>query len=308
MILTDLPAFARFGIFLSGAILVTVVVKVLVAFACRLIDLATEKLASERNLRRRNRLIQSLVRFLGVIILFAAWIWVVSLSFQLIGVNPVHTVAAAGIVLLIMTLLFGELVINLVRGFEILTGRYYLVGDFVEVSGIKGFVIDFTMSRTRLRTAQGDEVNLPNSRCVPARRYPRSHIPCYLDIVLAEPKQFETAQRMLQLAGRDLNDTNEYVRHLPEIAVVISRHLDHRPVIRWKIEVLPGFEESVCRQAKTFISRVLADAQIKLMDELNCFCLNNLRTFRRLFSHELNEFEVQEALQKEQKILQQKGE
>ena len=297
----QLPPVSQCIIYVVAGVAVSVVIKVAVSLIGKVLDVSTARVDFIRRVRQHNRRMQTLVRFGGSMAILAVWLIVLTMGLKALGVNATHTVGAVGIIGLVVAGLFKDLVVDIVKGFEILSGGHYLVGDFVQVGPVSGHVIEFNIKSTRVRTPTGEEVTLPNSQCVPSRRYPRGYMNNYVDLVLAEPKQYEAAAKLLQRVGRDLNDANEFVREVPGVAVVLTRHEDHRPIVRWRVRTLPGCEALVAQKALPAIKRVFEKTGIVLAEEPVVFQLNGLRTLRELFNRRLNEQSVQEILEKAEK-------
>jgi small-conductance mechanosensitive channel len=301
-VISDLPAISRFVIFLAAGLAVTVGVHLAARIWSRGLDLATEKLDFNRPARHRHLLLQARIRCAGLAIILLTWSAVLILSLDLLGISAGYTAAAVGLAALVCMGLFRDLMADAVRGFEILTGGHYLVGDFIEAAGVRGHVIDFTLVSTKLRTASGQEVVLPNSRCLPSRRFARGYVNNYVDLLLAEPQQYELATKLLNRIGRDLNDAVEAIRQPPDIAVVLTRHEDHRPIVRWRVQVLPGCDWVIPEKVLPALKRTFEAEGVRLLEEPTTFYLNGLRTFRQLFQRSLHEGEVKDILAREEEL------
>ena len=100
------------------------------------------------------------------------WIFALVTILNEFGVDPAKATGALGLIGLILAGMFQQIVIDFVKGIDIIAGRHYDVGDFVEVAGNFGHVVDFSAKYTRIRTASGEVISVPNSKCIPSRRFP----------------------------------------------------------------------------------------------------------------------------------------
>src|SRR5690606_11182573 len=126
--------------------------------------------------------VETLINFTSSIVRVFMWIFAVILVLAEFDIDPARTTGVIGVFGLLLAGMFQQLVIDFVKGLDILTGRHYNVGDFVELDGKTGHVIDFTVKHTRIRTPSGQEYNLPNSKCIPSRRFPEGYVDNYIDI------------------------------------------------------------------------------------------------------------------------------
>jgi hypothetical protein len=82
----------------------------------------------------------------------------------------------------------------------------------IELDGKTGHVIDFSVKHTRIRTASGQEYNLPNSRCIPSRRFPDGYVDNYVDIVLKTTADIARAKRAIVPVCRNISRRIEQVK------------------------------------------------------------------------------------------------
>jgi hypothetical protein len=73
-------------------------------------------------------------------------------------------------------------------------GGHYFVGDFIEAGGHAGHVLNFTVRYTMLRTPSGQFITVPNSRCVPPKRFLSGYVDNYVDVPLAARSDLPRAQ------------------------------------------------------------------------------------------------------------------
>lgn len=297
--LENLPPY-YFVIFTVGGLLVTALLFASRSMYTKVAEMSLAKQEYTRPLRQQYYQQQAIASCVIGALIVLVWVVAITLVMGMLGANPVHTLVAMGIGIVVLLGFFREWVGETMQGYAILAGHHYLPGDFIQVTGGRGHVIHFTFRTTTLRTPTGERVTLPNSRCIPSQRHVRGYTSNYLDLVLADPQQIENAQKLLLRVGQDLNDTDEMVREVPEVVVVLTRHEDRRPILRWRIRTLPGSEEAVVHKAVGLAKRVFEAGNVRIVEEPSVFRLNGLETFRDLFHRRLPDPELRDLIQAEE--------
>ncbi len=245
----------------------------------------------------------TLVSFAGSIVKLFVWVFGLITILNEFGIDYAKSTGAIGLIGLIMAGMFQQLVVDFVKGLDIIAGGHYNVGDFVEVDGKYGHVIDFNVKYTALRTLSGQEVHIPNSRCVPSRRFPDGFVNNYVDVTLASRTDEDRARQVIAPHCADLNHRIEPMRDTPGLVVCFDSPGD-RVVLRYRVRVLPGCDWVVTERFIPTIKQALADAGIELAGEPTFFFINRLDTFRKLFSRQLSEEEIARQLSEEERIRQ----
>ncbi len=277
---------------LAGIVVASYIVRLLVGLA-------------ERGARHADRVITSpsfsakrmgtLASFAGSLMKLFIWVFGLVWILDVYGIDPAKTTGALGLVGLIMAGMFQQIVIDFIKGLDIIAGRHYNVGDFIEVDGKFGHVIDFNVKHTRLRTLSGQELNLPNSRCIPSRRFPDGFVDNYVDVPLKSRTDATRVRRLIEPICMELNQRLEPLKEQPEF----THRFDlpgNRAVLRYRLRVLPSCGWIITDHFIPSIKRVLGEHSVELAGEPTFFFINRIQTFRRLFSRELTEQEIlQEA-------------
>ena len=233
----------------------------------------------------------TLLSFAGSIIKLFLWIFGVVWILNEYGIDPAKSTGAIGLVGLIMAGMFQQIVVDFVKGLDIIAGRHYNVGDFIEVDGKFGHVVDFSVKYTRIRTASGQEFNLPNSRCLPSRRFPDGYVDNYIDIALESSGDEDRAASAMAPVCRDLNHRLEPMRDEPTLVRRFAGP-HGRVRLRYRVRVLPGCDWVVTDYFLPAVKEALASEQIELAGEPTFFFVNRIDTFRKLFSRQLSEAEI----------------
>ncbi len=235
--------------------------------------------------------IGTLLGFAGSILKLFIWIFGAVAVLNEFGIDPAKSSGAIGLIGLIMAGMFQQIVIDFVKGLDIVAGRHYDVGDFIEVDGKYGYVVDFNVKHTRIRTLSGQEFNIPNSRCVPSRRFPDGYVDNYVDITLKSDADSQRAKEVIDTLCPGINQRIEPVREEPEMVRRFSEP-GGQAILRYRLRVLPGCGWVATDHFVPAVKKALAGAGIETSSEPVLFYINRIETFRKLFSRRLTEEEI----------------
>lgn len=226
-------------------------------------------------------------------------VWVVALVTILaeFGIQPGQSAGALGVIGLVLAGMFQQLVIDFVKGIDIAIGGHYFVGDFIQVAGNSGHVLDFSVKFTVLRTPSGQVITLPNSQCVPSRRFPAGFVDNYIDVPLAAGADVMRARRELDEVARALNERIEAIKRAPEI--VDTFRVGDTTILRTRLRVLPTCDWVATQHYVPAVKRALAAADISMAGEPEVQFINDVPTFRRLFSRQMTDQEMENTLKAE---------
>ncbi|MBL9125798.1 MAG: mechanosensitive ion channel family protein [Planctomycetaceae bacterium] len=236
----------------------------------------------ERNMQR----VETLVTFVGSILYFALVLIGISFALQAVfpSYNPWAATGALSIVALFLTGIFRDMMIDVVRGIGILFGGHYDVGDFIDVGGgYSGYVTDFQLMYTKLRSISGEEVVLNNSRCIPSRRFPAGWVLNHVDIPLADAADEPRARELLDRLAWELHAEVECVRDTPICEQSVPRPASGGVLLRYHVRVVPGASWVLDEVFLPAIRRSFEQAGIPLAGEPSSFFMNDVGAFRGLF-------------------------
>ena len=133
--------------------LVKKILKRILRIKIKLKSVNNEKL--EKRNETLNQLIVSILRYVTIPIY-------VVLALPILGVNPTTVFAGAGIVGLIVTFAFQDLLKDIVAGVFIIFERVYEVDDYISVNGFDGRVIKIGVKTTTIKAWSGEICTVNN--------------------------------------------------------------------------------------------------------------------------------------------------
>ena len=132
----------------------------LLLIGSHLIGLVTN--ATHKALKRTGRVNSLLQNFLSSVVNKTAWVLLLMIVLQRLGVNIAPLIAGLGVTGFILGFAFQESLGNLAAGMMIAINQPFKVGDYVAVGGMEGSVQELNMMATTLATADNKKVVVPN--------------------------------------------------------------------------------------------------------------------------------------------------
>ena len=193
-------------------------------------------------LRRRETAVFVLATALRYIVFVGA-------AFAVFGIFVHNTLAALGgatFVLAVAAFGFQRLLFDLVAGFLVLFEGWYGVGDFVTLQpmGMSGFVEEFGLRTTVLRSLNGDRLYVPNGQINAASRSPQGYRRYSIELLTREPAEVRRAVEHvahIQPAGEARFLRPPYVteeRDVSEDVCLVRAECDVPPTMEWLAESL----------------------------------------------------------------------
>jgi small-conductance mechanosensitive channel len=254
-------------------------------------------------LSRAVKRVETLLSFVRSIAYFTLFILAVFFAIHSVwpDFNPLAATGALSIVALILTGMFKDVVVDVVKGLDILLGSHYDVGDYIEVAGTSGHVIDFQLKYTRLRTPSGEEVVLNNAQCIPSRRFRQGRVTNYVSVPLQRAVDEQPARDIVDRAAVELDHLVEAVQDRPSFDSSIPLPVSGGVVLRYTVDVLPGARWVMDEVFLPLVKRSLDAGGIELGGDLTYFYMNDVAHFRQLFNRDLSPDEIEQWMaQKEE--------
>jgi small-conductance mechanosensitive channel len=138
-------------------IIYVLIIVVIASVIAKMIATATTRLGNEAGISRN---ITSLIN--KVITYFIAFISLV-LIVQIFNFDVATFVASFGIVGLIVGIGAQAVISNFISGILIMFEKPFVIGDFIEITGLQGKVEDVRLRSTSIKTFDGRVITVPNS-------------------------------------------------------------------------------------------------------------------------------------------------
>ena len=263
-------------LFVVGAILVTRAVRWVGGDITDRIDdrdQSSDLLVRSEAAKHRHALTQ-VITWVVVVLIYAITGVVVlqRLGIPLAGLIAPATVAG-------VALGFGaqRVVQDILAGFFIITERQYGFGDLIRISnlgattGVTGTVEDVTLRITRMRTANGEVVIIPNGQINQVTNLSRDWARAVVDVPLPTSADITGVNAMLQAAGEGVyNDPSLRPLLLDPPTVMGVESIDVGTFsIRVVARTLPGKQFVVGRELRARIATALREEGIILPPELD---------------------------------------
>lgn len=187
--------------------------------------------ATRRVLDQSPRLDDTFKPFIANVVRYAILIFVVIAVLGRFGVQTASIIAALGVAGLAIGLALQGTLSNLAAGLMLLFLRPFRIGEFIDAGGIAGSVEEIGLFATRLRTADGIFIHVPNSTLLNGSirnfsRNPTRRVDIAVGVAYGDDtdKALEVALATLKGESRILNDPapQAMVSALDDSAVIIS--------------------------------------------------------------------------------------
>ncbi|MEB3780867.1 MAG: mechanosensitive ion channel family protein, partial [Desulfurococcales archaeon] len=180
-----------------------------------------------------------------------------------LGVDLTTLVIAGGFAGIVVGLALQPLLSNLFTGLYLLGEKSVVPGDFVEVDGVMGTVVEMSVMSTRVRTLDGVLLRIPNNRIFDSRLYNYSRYPIRRLEFIASIAYKEDAEKAIEVI-RDLVDKHPLVLLEPRPEVFVSNLGSSGVDISVRVWVPSSEWYEVTMDLLWKIKKVLTDAGIEI--------------------------------------------
>ena len=150
------------GLQLGITVLKAVIVAVVGLMIIRVVTTIIDKLLDKTSLEKAAH---SLIETLAKTVMYVLLGLVLASS---LGIDVTGIVALASVVTLAISLALQDMLSNIVGGFTLLYTHPFSSGDYVEIAGQSGSVMEIGMTYTKLQTPDNKMVSIPNKAVVSA--------------------------------------------------------------------------------------------------------------------------------------------
>ncbi len=155
--------FVGMGAGLATKVLAAVVIAVI---GCLLIRLIMKLIVKTLEKSKLEKAAYSLINTLVKTVLYVLLALIVASS---LGIDVTGIVALASVATLAVSLALQNMLANVIGGFTLLYTHPFKSGDYVEIAGQSGTVLEIGMSYTKLNTPDNKLISIPNSAVVAAQ-------------------------------------------------------------------------------------------------------------------------------------------
>jgi moderate conductance mechanosensitive channel len=213
---------------------------------------ATGKIAG---IKRR----ETLVSVIRTAIAYAAFAAALILSVAQItgGMDKLTAIAGASFALIVAGFAAQRLLIDILAGFTMFLERWYSVGDTVVLVAaveLQGVVEDVSIRRTKLRSLNGEVIQVHNGQITAARVSPRGVKELAIEIFVGKR---ETGERLVEDVARILPEgpttflKRPWISHVDELSPILTRIRVHTTVIPGREWMAEEFFPDLLKQRAT---------------------------------------------------------
>jgi small-conductance mechanosensitive channel len=213
---------------------------------------ATGKIAG---IKRR----ETLVSVIRTAIAYAAFAAAVVLSVAQItgGVDKLTALAGASFALIVVGFAAQRLLLDILAGFTMFLERWYSVGDTVVLIAaveLQGVVEDVSIRRTKLRSLNGEVIQVHNGQITAARVSPRGVKELAIEIFVSKR---ETGERLIEDVAQILPEgpttflKRPWISHVEELSPILTRIRVHTTVIPGREWMAEEFFPDLLKQRAT---------------------------------------------------------
>jgi len=202
------------AIVLVAAIVIGKVVK-------KLLRKASRHHADDKKARTLNSVFGN---FFSYLLYFIAIVMILSIF----GINTSSLIASAGIIGIAIGLGAQSLVKDIINGIFILFDNYFAVGDYVDISGYKGFVEEIGMRSSKIRDWNGELHIFPNGSINGVTNYCKGEVQAILEISVDNRENLHKVWDVLQTTCEQMETD-------------FKEKLDDGPTV-WGLQVLDEYK------------------------------------------------------------------
>ncbi|WP_017328235.1 mechanosensitive ion channel family protein [Synechococcus sp. PCC 7336] len=243
-------------------------------------------------LSKRIQTISGVLKSIATIAIVGGGI-LVGLSVLSINIGPI--LAGAGILGLAVSFGAQSLVKDVINGFFILLEDQFSVGDVIATSGVAGFVEDLNLRVTRLRSADGNLIVIPNGNISTVENLTNGFSRANLSIEVAYNTDLDLAIATIGKTANDMAadpDWKELIVQDPQV-LGVDAFGDNSITIRIWIDTQPLKQWSVAREFRLRLKKALDRAGISIpFPQRSIWFESPLRTLDK----SLNESELQQLV------------
>ena len=201
------------------------------------------------NQRRKKTIAKITLSILKYIIVIVSFLAVLSVW----GVNVAPALAGLGILGLVIGLGAQKFINDLISGFFIVFEHHFDVGDWIEINGFMGEVVDIGLKTTKVKNIRGEVRIFNNGGIDPVSNFSRTESLAVVDFGIAYKEDIAKTIAVLQEAMPQLQSENENMLEAPRILGVTdlaNSSVNMRAVVKVKSMTQWGVERALRQRIK----------------------------------------------------------
>lgn len=173
------------------------------------------------------------------------------------GVDKLTAFAGASFIIIVAGFAAQRFLMDVIAGFTMFVERWYSVGDTVVLVAaveLQGVVEDVSLRRTKLRSLNGEVVQVHNSQITAARVLPRGVKELAIELFVTKR---EAGERLVEDVGRMLPEgpttfiRRPWVSHVEELSPVLTRIRIHTTITPGREWLAESFFSDLLKQRAT---------------------------------------------------------
>ncbi|WP_107838677.1 mechanosensitive ion channel family protein [Metasolibacillus meyeri] len=202
--------------------------------------------------RRQKTILKLLQSVLSYLVYFSAIMGVLSaLDIQIAGL-----LAGAGIAGLAIGFGAQSLVKDVITGFFIIFEDQFGVGDYIQVSGAEGTVMEIGLRTTKIKGNAGEQFIIPNGSITNVKNYSINHSKFMIDMQLNIDADIEKAEKMITAYLDELPQKHPTLTNTP-VFLGVQNMADSEVTVRIIAETLPLKQWEIARTIRQEVKELL---------------------------------------------------
>jgi len=171
---------------------------------------------------RRNPRLQTVSRLLQSVVLYVICFIAGIIILQALNIPTGSLLASAGILGLVVGLGAQSLIKDIISGFFIIVEDQYMVGDYIEVGSLRGFVKEIGLRATRLTDWGGEVHIIPNGQIDKVTNHSRSDRRAQIDIYIPYQENLDQVMAILEQVAEEFRREGDYITEGPTVLGVVE--------------------------------------------------------------------------------------
>ncbi|MCT6926117.1 MULTISPECIES: mechanosensitive ion channel family protein [Bacillales] len=202
--------------------------------------------------RRQKTILKLLQSVLSYLVYFSAIMGILSaLDIQIAGL-----LAGAGIAGLAIGFGAQSLVKDVITGFFIIFEDQFGVGDYIQISGAEGTVLEIGLRTTKVKGNAGEQFIIPNGSITNVKNYSINHSKFMIDMQLNIDADIEKAEKLITAYLEQLPQQHPTLTNTP-VFLGVQNIADGEVTVRIIAETLPLKQWEIARTIRQEVKELL---------------------------------------------------